>query len=146
MKFLLLLTAMVMCNHSLFAQLKPVQKTAVTTTLPAGTKAEDGNIVVQTGYRAVVSPVDSKVVLIQKTTNLKMDNNATTGSFACVCEAEGADDCTVSIRSGNVVFCSGVICKNCVMNVTINPTAGANITRATKNQVWKKYLFTKKTN
>ena len=126
-------------------QLVPGTKTAKTSTLPEGTSVVNGKIKVMSGYKAFFSEKDSRILIIQKNSNLRTAaTGAITGTFSCYCfEDNATDDCSLAYRQ-NEVFCLGSKCGNCIMNVTIKPKSGLAITRETKGEVWKEFVFPKK--
>ena len=129
------------CMLSLHAQFKPDIKMETTTTLPEGTQLKNGKITVLPGYKAFISPKDSKVLLVQRSSmNRSARTNVTTGSFTCSCYNEGKDDCTIIFSLGEA-RCYGKECKACNISVIVNPKAGAALTRLTKGETWKRFLM-----
>lgn len=143
-----ILTVLIACfGLASQGQLLPGTKTEKTSTLPEGTSVVNGKIRVMEGYKAFFSEKDSRILIVQKTSNLRTAaTGAITGSFTCYCfQDNGTDDCALAYRQ-NEVYCSGSKCGNCILNVTIKPKSGLAITRETKGEVWKEFVLPSKIN
>lgn len=146
MKQVFLLLVLSCCFQSMNAQLRVDSNTPTTTTLPEGTISKGGTILVKAGYKAVISPNDSKVVLIQPVSNNRTTKpTSITGTFTCNCSDNNkTNDCSVVVRQQEV-YCTGETCgSSCQMLITIKPKAGLAITRQTKGEVWKIYAPVRK--
>lgn len=142
MKYLLLFTLVSMFLCGANAQLIPGTQLAKTTSLPEGTAVKDGRVSVLPGYRAFYSDKDKGVVLVQKSTNLRMGStNVITGSFSCFCNKSGqTNDCQTAM-SGSSISCTGEKCSDCKLSIAVKPKAGVAITRQTAGETWKEYVF-----
>ena len=146
MKCLLIFIASIFLLNTGMAQLRTDVKTATTTTLPEGTSAKDGKIMIATGYKAIISPNDNNVVIIQKVSNNRTSRTVVTGSFTCVCSDENkTNDCSAVVRE-QALYCTGEKCgSDCKLYTTIKPSVGLAITRESKGVEWKQYKFPART-
>ena len=140
MRYYFLFLALTGIWHNLNAQLRTDAKAPTTTTLPAGTSWQNGRIVVAAGYKATISPNDNKVVIISTVTNTAKPTSVS-GTFTCVCSDNNkTNDCSVIVRESSVM-CTGEKCgSDCKLYTTIKPSAGFAITRATKGEIWRRFI------
>lgn len=127
--------------QNLNAQLRTDSKAPTTTTLPAGTSWQNGHIVVAAGYKATISPNDNKVVIISTVSSATAKPTSVSGTFTCVCSnTNKTNDCSVAVRETEL-FCVGEKCgSDCKLYTTIKPSAGFGITRATKGEIWRRFI------